>query len=164
MNKKFCGECGWELSSEDIFCPECGTKVFEDNKSNVEQVNVKTQSTPPPPPPSKKTEAENSDNYYTPPKESDTSAYYTPPIDKVQQESPVIKELTEDIDETYYSEEANEKEMVKEKSTEFDPFNQNPDAKTTAYSNHTRKTTNILFLIIGVLLFMLGIIFLVVLL
>lgn len=164
MNKKFCSECGLELISEDIFCPECGTKVFEDNKSNIGQVNVKTQSTPPPPPPSEKSEAENSENYYTPPKESDASEYYTSPIDKVQKESPVIEELKEDTDEAYDSEEVNEKEMVKEESREFDPFKQNADAKTTLYAGHNKKISTILLLIIGVLLLMLGVIFLVVLL
>ncbi|MDD3141156.1 MAG: zinc ribbon domain-containing protein [Lachnospiraceae bacterium] len=176
MNKKFCSECGLELTSEDIFCPECGTKVFEDNKSNVEQVNVKTQSTPPPPPPppqSEKSEAENTENYYTTPKESDTSTYYTPPIDEVQQESPVIEALTEDINETYDSEEVNEKEKaeenyynfsnyytttVKEESKEFDPFKQNADAKTTLYGDHAKKTSNILLLIIVLFLVILGIV------
>lgn len=47
---------------------------------------------------------------------------------------------------------------------EFDPFKQNADVKTSAYSNHTIKTRNILFLIIVVLLLLLGIIFVVVLL
>ncbi len=174
MNKKFCSECGFELTSEDIFCPECGTKVFEDNKSNVEQVNVKTQSTvPQPPPPSKKSEAENTENYYTTPKESDTSSYYTPPIDGLQQESPVIEKLTEDIDETYDSEKVNEKEKAeenyydsstlytttaKEESKEFDPFNQNTDAKTTLYGGHAKKTSNILLLIILLFLVILGIV------
>lgn len=44
-----------------------------------------------------------------------------------------------------------------EERKEFDPFSQNVDAKTTAYSEHTNKTKNILIVSIIALLIIIGI-------
>lgn len=44
-----------------------------------------------------------------------------------------------------------------EERKEFDPFCQSTDAKTTAYSEHTRKTKNILILSIIAVLIIMGI-------
>lgn len=166
MNNKVCSKCGGILTSEDIFCPECGTEVSEGNEFSVEHVKVKTSPTQPPPP-CEKLEVKNSEEDY----ESDTSVYYIPPIDEEFQELPVTGESIEEIYEAYDSEEIDEKieqnyyntsqyyaESVKEESKEFDPFKHNADAKTTAYGDHTRKTGNILLIIIVLFLIIMGIV------
>lgn len=155
MDNKFCSECGAQLTPEDRFCPECGYKIPEDNKSMAEQ-------TPPP--------VEETD-YYMTPKETDTSAYYTTPIEEVQHDYSDREDSLEKLDdeekpeENYYNASPYFTPGLNGvKSEEFDPFKQNVDVKTTAYGDHTRRTSNILLLIIVMVFLLVGIIAVIVLL
>ena len=158
MDSKFCSECGGKLTSEDRFCPGCGAGVSENNEHMVEEVKLQT---PPPPPVEKtkdyisQTEFKSSEGYYTPPKNTDFSEYNTIPIEKdVQQDYSYTEKSFQELDKSYNYYEV-------DKIKEFDPFNQNADAKTTAYEGHTNKIRNILILVIVLLFLLVGLVFIV---
>jgi hypothetical protein len=145
MENKFCSECGRQLTSEDRFCPECGEGVSENNEPMFEDVELQI----PPPPPVDKS------NHYIPPKATDSSEYNTIPIEKnVQEDYSYTEKSFQALDKSYNSYEA-------DKIKEFDPFNQNADAKTTAYEGHTTKIRNILLLFIVLFFLLVGLIFVV---
>lgn len=158
MDNKFCSECGEQLTSEDKFCPECGAGVSENNELMFEDMKLQT----PPPPPGEKTndyipqtEFKSSEGYYIPPKDTDSSQYNTMPIEKdVQEDYSYTEKSFQELDKSYNSYEV-------DKIKEFDPFNQDADAKTTAYEGHTNKIRNILILVIVLFFLLVGLIFMV---
>lgn len=124
MRTNFCSECGAKVKDEDRFCPECGYEISEDNYSVPEEVVIKTP-------------------------EFEEREYYIPPTEDSQDDDEIKEDLIEESEENYYNVAPSFSHRVEEENNkEFDPFNQNADVKTTIYGDHTRKSRNILFMIL----------------
>lgn len=149
MESNFCGECGAQLTPEDRFCPECGYNISEDYNSVPEE-----------------------------PKPVESQGYYNPPMEEYEDNSPTTKDSLYESEVSSYEPEVEgyepEESLYKPEmslnkqgvsldetgETEFDPFKQNADAKTTIYGQHSRQSSNMLLLGLVVILALVGIIFL----
>lgn len=104
------------------FCSECGAKVKDEDRFCPECGYEISE-----------------DNYSVPEEvviktpEFEEREYYIPPTEDSQDDDEIKEDLIEESEEN---------------NKEFDPFNQNVDVKTTIYGDHTRKSRNILFMIL----------------
>ncbi|PRR83695.1 zinc ribbon domain-containing protein [Clostridium vincentii] len=120
------------------FCSECGAQLKEEDRFCPEcgyNISEEYNSVP------------------ETPKPVESQGYYNPPMEEYNEDRSTPEESLYEPDVS----------LDEQEESEFDPFKQNADAKTTIYGQHSRQSRNMFLLGLVVILVLSGIIFLVIL-